>query len=89
VRAIFDTDMERDQIRVLTDALGLAPNDAARRFDLLARYLGAGPTAVGSETAGASFENTVLRNSATAPPHGSDAGARNRGRGRRGSRGHQ
>ncbi|CAB4139983.1 hypothetical protein UFOVP397_19 [uncultured Caudovirales phage] len=66
VRAIFDTDMERDQIRVLTDALGLPPGDAARRFDLLARYLGAGPTALGSETAGAAFENTVLRNSATA-----------------------
>jgi hypothetical protein len=66
VRAVFDTDMERDQIRVLTDALGLAPGDAARRFDLLARYLGTSPTALGSETAGAAFENTVLRNSATA-----------------------
>lgn len=66
VNSIFGTDQQRGQVRLLTDALGLPPDDAARRFALLSRFLGTRATDAGSEAAGSAFENRVLQNSATA-----------------------
>ncbi|WKV16950.1 hypothetical protein [Microcystis phage MJing1] len=66
VNSIFGSDQQRAQVRLLTEALGLPPEEAGRRFAMLSRFLGSRSTDTGSEAAGAAFENRVLQNSATA-----------------------
>lgn len=59
LNAIWANEYERQRVGVLTEALGLAPEEAARRFRDLANYFT-------RENAGLQTENAVQRNSATA-----------------------